>query len=87
VYKFAFKFNVTKPQNTGTHVVYQINGQNDYGPFAVNKRYSDFYILRNQMLVGWQGFYVPPVPEKKTFGNTEKEFILERKEELNKFVE
>jgi sorting nexin-1/2 len=54
--------------------------------FAVKKRYSDFYTLREALLLSWPGFYIPPVPEKKTFGNTEKEFILERKEALHMFV-
>ena len=38
------------------------------------------------MIYSWPGFYIPPVPEKKTFGNTDGDFILERKEALNMFV-
>ena len=71
-------------------MVYQIAGEltEEFGgKFSVMKRYSDFFALKQAIAARWPGFYLPPIPEKKTFGNTEKEFILERKEELDKFVQ
>ena len=89
-YTFSDSFRVGKPQLIQSHVVYECYGQlsaRKGGEFSIVRRYSDFYALKQALSLAWPGFYVPPIPAKQTFGNTEKEFILERKEELDKFIQ
>ena len=35
----------------------------------------------------WKGFYIPPIPHKKTFGNKNRNFIKYRWYFLNRFIQ
>lgn len=54
--------------------------------FSVDRRYSDFLALRQEMIKDYPGYVIPPLPAKKLSGNTDPEFILERKYELQMFL-
>ena len=43
---FAHEFKVDKPLKTTVHVTYEVSGVDQKGQFLEQKRYSDFYKLR-----------------------------------------
>ena len=49
----------------GKHVTYSIKGQDRSGVFEIDRRYSDFFALREYFLHRWPGVFIPPVPPKK----------------------
>jgi len=67
------------------YVTYVINTP-DKG-FNVERRYSDFLALRQEMTRDYPGYIIPPIPIKKLTGNTEPEFIQKRKAELQMFLD
>lgn len=80
------QFEVTDPI-VGSHVTYTVKGYDDDGPFEGNRRYSDFYKLRNALLQRMPGVYVPPIPPKKMLGNKKDKFLDERKHFLQRFLQ
>ncbi len=56
------------------------------GGFNVKRRYNDFNELRKKLVENWPGFFIPPIPEKKTTGNTDPEFVRQRQHMLNHFM-
>lgn len=54
--------------------------------YSVERRYSDFLALRQEMIRDYPGYIIPPIPAKKLTGNVDPEFIQERKVELEKFL-
>lgn len=46
------------------YLVYTIKGKDAFGPFEVQRRFNEFYILRETLLATWPGLYIPPIPEK-----------------------
>eukprot|EP00826_Nyctotherus_ovalis_P015191 TRINITY_DN1429_c0_g1_i22.p1 TRINITY_DN1429_c0_g1~~TRINITY_DN1429_c0_g1_i22.p1 ORF type:complete len:501 (-),score=117.07 TRINITY_DN1429_c0_g1_i22:163-1665(-) len=54
--------------------------------YQVERRYSDFYALRQEMLHLYPGYVVPPLPSKKVPGNVDINFIQERKSKLQLFL-
>ena len=68
------------------YTVYEVSGSDKSGSFRVERRYSDFFALRNKLVENWPGFFIPPIPEKKSTGNLEKEFVEMRQHMLNHFM-
>lgn len=68
------------------YTVYEVVGSDKSGSFKVERRYSDFFALRNKLVENWPGFFIPPIPEKKSTGNLEKEFVEMRQHMLNHFM-
>ena len=66
------------------YVVYVLNTPEK--EFSVERRYSDFVLLRQEMIKNFPGYFVPPLPIKKIGGNIELPFINERKNELQLFI-
>lgn len=66
------------------YLVYTIKGKDAFGPFEVQRRFNEFYILRETLLATWPGLYIPPIPEKSV--NPSGEELLERVRLLNIFV-
>jgi sorting nexin-8 len=54
--------------------------------YSVERRYSDFLALRQEMIREYPEYIIPPIPAKKLSGNVDPEFIQERKVELQKFL-
>lgn len=52
----------------------------------MERRYSDFFAMRQEMLRFYPGYVVPPLPSKKVPGNVDINFIQERKSELQLFL-
>lgn len=52
----------------------------------IDRRYSDFWNLRERLLENWPCVYVPGLPPKKALGNLEEDFILLRTKQLNHFL-
>ena len=78
---------VVKKTGGGSHAKYQIQGpDSSNNTVDVLRRYSEFYLLRKTLIRRWQGFYIPPIPQKKAMGNKEKNFIKERWYYLNRFI-
>ncbi len=78
----------SKVQNDtiGKHHLYKVKGVDHLGDFEVYRRYKQFDLLRNVLHSRFLGLYVPPLPEKKSIGNTEDAFVQERMYFLNKFL-
>lgn len=47
-------------------VSYLIKGEDKLGAFEANRRFNDFYNLRNVLVLRWPGCYIPPIPSKQT---------------------
>lgn len=69
-----------------TYIIYDVEGSDKHGPFAIKRRFKDFFELRTRLVENWPGVMIPPLPEKKIQGNTDSEFVLERKGLLDYFV-
>lgn len=54
--------------------------------FTVERRYSDFFSLREEMKKLYPGYLIPPMPEKKVPGTIDNSFIQERKAGLQFFL-
>jgi PX domain len=65
---------------------YEVSGADDSGPFAVRRRYKEFNELRSKLVENWPGYFIPPIPEKQTTGNTDPEFVRQRQHALNHFM-
>ena len=73
------------PKNSN-HVVYTVFGFDRQGKFEIFRRYSEFFQLRELFADRWPGLYIPPIPQKRTVGNTKAEFVNERCFLLNLFI-
>lgn len=70
----------------GKYVVYKVAGTDKVGPFEGNRRYNEFFLLRQVMVHNWPGIYIPSTPSKKLVGNKDVRFIIERRYFLERFV-
>jgi sorting nexin-1/2 len=61
------------------YITYLIKGVDKNGDFEVNRRYSDFIILRKFLVDRWPACFIPPCPSKKAVGNTDIKFVEQRK--------
>ena len=77
--------NPQKPKSAD-HVVYTVFGRDRQGKFEIYRRYSDFFTLRELFADRWPGLYIPPIPAKRTFKNTNVNFVNERCFLLNLFI-
>lgn len=78
-------FQVTDPVNTG-HVSYTVRGKDEEGEFEGQRRYNDFYHLRNSLINRWPGTFVPAIPSKKAVGNKDDKYIEHRRHFLQRFL-
>ena len=81
-------WSVINPEKSkhGDFIVYTVLGMDRKGRLELQRRYSDFEVLRAAFVERWPGLYVPPIPQKKNFGNMEPEFVQERCFLLNLFI-
>jgi hypothetical protein len=68
------------------YTVYDVTGRDRNGNFSVKRRYNEFNELRKKLVENWPGYFIPPIPEKKSTGNTDPEFVKERQHMLNHFM-
>lgn len=56
--------------------------------YIVYRRFSDFEWLLQKLQENeyYKGLIIPPLPEKKYFGNLDQNFIEKRKDELENFL-
>ena len=54
--------------------------------YLVERRYSDFLALRQEVIKDFPGYLISPMPVKKIAGNIDPLFIQERKAELQLFL-
>ena len=85
--EFAASFSVCNPRRAHgkNYIVYTVVGEDSHGRFEIQRRYKEFNLLRNVLSQRHPGLYVPPVPPKKSMGNTNQEFIEARCFYLNMF--
>ncbi|CAD8166047.1 unnamed protein product [Paramecium octaurelia] len=86
-YSFPIEIKVCDPvQKSGgisNYVVYTIKGKDCFGDFETQRRFNEFFTIRELLLAKWPGQYVPPIPEKSV--STGSEIIMERTRLLNIF--
>jgi hypothetical protein len=75
-----------KADTIGKHHLYKVKGKDQHGDFEVFRRFKQFDLLRRTLFTRFMGLYVPQIPEKKTVGNTDNFFVLERMQYLNAFL-
>ena len=46
--------------------MYEVSGSDEKGNFLINRRFNDFFSLRQIMVKRWPGIMIPVVPEKKS---------------------
>ncbi|XP_071155726.1 PX domain-containing protein kinase-like protein isoform X1 [Mytilus edulis] len=74
-------------QKSADHMVYSVRIQ--YGPkpensWTLQKRYSDFVALDTELKIANIDVQLPP---KKVFGNFDREFVAERQQGLQKYID
>lgn len=77
---------ITSSHGGGKHTDYKIVGKWNDEEFVIMRRYKEFYLLRKRLEERWPGFYIPPLPRKKTYGNMNQKVIAERMFILNRFL-
>nr|XP_027237297.1 PX domain-containing protein kinase-like protein isoform X2 [Penaeus vannamei] len=80
--------NIKEAQNTDGHIEYvlEVWRTPDIDTrWTVSHRYSDFAQLQSTLKVG--SMVLPQLPPKKVFGNTDRDFINERKVALQKYLD
>jgi hypothetical protein len=70
----------------GGHTEYKIKGSNSDGDFDANRRFKEFYTLRNVLTNNWPGFFIPAMPPKVKIGKMEEIIIQERCYLFNRFM-
>ena len=72
-------WRVIHPKKDKDHVSYTVIGQDLQGKnFEIERRYSEFFQLRELFKDRWPGLYIPPIPIKKKIGSKSQEFLSER---------
>lgn len=66
-------------------VSYQILVKTENGIYYVNKRYKEFYSLKDSLALNYRG-KIPSFPEKVWIGNTRQSVIQDRYHSLNRFL-
>jgi hypothetical protein len=78
--------SITTKQGGGKHTDYKIMGRWRDEQFIIMRRYKEFHLLRKRLEERWHGFYIPPIPPKKTMGKMNSKVIEERMIMLNRFL-
>ena len=47
---------------------YPVNGRDSLGQIECTRRFSNFFKLRDVLLIRYPGLYIPPIPNKKSTG-------------------
>ncbi len=68
------------------HVTYTIKGFDRQGEFEVLRRYSEFHSFHAALSSRFPGLYIPSIPPKKAVGNTDVNFVIERRYFLDRFL-
>lgn len=66
--------------------LYKLNGRDKEGLFEGQRRYNEFFLLREILLKRFPGLPVPTCPPKKSIGNTDIIFIQQRRYYLERFL-
>lgn len=66
------------------YTVYTIAGEK-VGGDGIERRFSEFFSLREKLRERWPGIYIPNTPPKKAVGNMDQKFIEKRTRLLNDF--
>ncbi|CAI2363823.1 unnamed protein product [Moneuplotes crassus] len=85
------KITVSEPKKqssgvVGNHTEYRVKGNNSGGDFDENRRYKEFYSLRNLLNQNWPGFFIPAIPPKVKIGKMENSVVQERCYLFNRFM-
>lgn len=75
---------ITTRQGGGKHTDYKIMGRWRDEQFIIMRRYKEFHLLRKRLEERWPGFYIPPMPPKKTIGKMDNRVVTERMNLLNR---
>lgn len=67
------------------YTLYIVEGRYNEKSFTVERKYRDFLMLREILANNWPGFFIPPIPPKKTFGSKEEGFLKMRMKFLQQF--
>ncbi|CAD8060624.1 unnamed protein product [Paramecium sonneborni] len=66
--------------------VYLIKGSDNQGSFEVQRRYNDFFELRELLVKKWPGCYIPPIPEKALASGNDIETVQIRRRLMEVFL-
>ena len=72
---------------TGTmkdYISYTFSGKDIDTP--LNRRFSDFLVLRQKLVERWPGIFIPVIPPKKAINNNDERTINKRLRMLNRFL-
>ena len=69
------------------YTVYHIRGKDSLGEIHIERRFSEFLVLRDFLFKRYPGLYIPPVPEKNFSGKNKTGLIEERKYQLDMFLQ
>ena len=80
------RFTCTHPQDRGGSIVYKCKGMDSQGTWEGDRRYREFFKLREKLELRWPGIPFPQLPPKKAIGNKDIKFINERRFYLERFL-
>ena len=71
--------------STSDYHTYPIEGRDSLGEIQCSRRFNNFYVLRQTLVMRFPGLYIPPIPNKQS-GAKEAETVRERQYFLDAFV-
>lgn len=79
-------FSVSKPQDMGGSIYYEVQGQDRQGSWEGKRRYNEFFVLNEVLVRRFPGVPLPILPEKKAIGNKDLLFLQDRTFYLQRYL-
>ncbi|CAD8077497.1 unnamed protein product [Paramecium sonneborni] len=86
---FEISVEVSDPKvqsGLNKYTTYSVRGMDKNGQFDVIRRFSDFRLIRQFLIIKWPGCYIPPLPPRKAIGNMDQKFIDDRMRSLQDWM-
>lgn len=77
--------NLSLVDDLNAYVLFDLEATDPSGSYKVQRRYRDFFSLRQILSKNWPGLFIPPIPPKKAVGNLDLDFVHQRQCYLNVF--
>lgn len=77
---------MTDPVEISGAVRYTICGEDDQGPFKVQRRFKEFFALNSVLRTRWPGVFIPAVPDKKLLNSKDEKIVSDRRILLESFL-
>ena len=66
--------------------MYDVKGVDSKGQFECKRRYNEFHQLHETLTKRWPDILIPQIPKKKSIGNKDRVYLMERRFYLERFI-